>query len=78
MQEPDRSLDFHLTNGRADPVRAAWDCRQFRALGWACRGDLELLGQTLSTMTPEKLTELSAAAAMLGSACEEQLTQRRT
>ncbi|GAA4600002.1 hypothetical protein GCM10023194_81060 [Planotetraspora phitsanulokensis] len=47
------------------------------ALGLAYRGDLESLGPALARMTPEQLVEVSAAAALLGSSCDEELARRR-
>ncbi|WP_433355599.1 hypothetical protein ACQP25_17170 [Microtetraspora malaysiensis] len=46
------------------------------AMGWAYRGDLEQLRSSLATMSPEHVAELSAAAALLTSACDEELQRR--
>ncbi|WP_433426322.1 hypothetical protein ACQP1V_43305 (plasmid) [Microtetraspora malaysiensis] len=46
------------------------------AMGWAYRGDLQQLQATLGAMTPEHVAELSSAAALLTSACDEDLRRR--
>jgi hypothetical protein len=45
-------------------------------MGWAYRGDLEQLRARLEKMPPEFVAELSAAAALLTSACDEELRRR--
>ncbi|MFD1546990.1 hypothetical protein [Nonomuraea guangzhouensis] len=46
------------------------------ALGWAYRGDLERAGDSLAKMDPDQLRELSAAAALLASLADEELSTR--
>lgn len=46
------------------------------ALGWAYRGDLERAGGALAKMDPDQLRELSAAAALLASLADEELSSR--
>lgn len=46
------------------------------ALGWAYRGDLARAGEALAKMDPDQLRELSAAAALLASLADEELSSR--
>ncbi|WP_424533652.1 hypothetical protein ACOZ38_25285 [Sphaerisporangium viridialbum] len=46
------------------------------SMGWAFRGDLEKLREALDAMSPELVAEVSAAAALLGSACDANLARR--
>ncbi|MFI6509179.1 hypothetical protein ACIBCT_16355 [Streptosporangium sp. NPDC050855] len=46
------------------------------AMGWAYRGDLEKTREVLAEMSPEQVAEVSAAASLLGSVCDEELLRR--
>jgi hypothetical protein len=46
------------------------------AMGWAYRGDLDAARRALAVMSPERLQELSAAAALLAGLADEELSSR--
>ncbi|MFI6485179.1 hypothetical protein ACIBH1_45225 [Nonomuraea sp. NPDC050663] len=46
------------------------------AMGWAYRGDVQGLTATLDAMDAELLTELSAAAQLLGSEADQALARK--
>ncbi|MFI6793650.1 hypothetical protein ACIBG4_40600 [Nonomuraea sp. NPDC050383] len=46
------------------------------AMGWALRGDLEATRTALYGMSPDRLREMSAAAAMLAALADEELSAR--
>jgi transcriptional regulator with XRE-family HTH domain len=46
------------------------------AMGWAYRGDLDQLQHALAAMGAEQLRELSAAAALLASVADEEMSSR--
>lgn len=46
------------------------------AMGWAYRGDLTGVRRVLKGMQPDHLAEVSAAASLLASACDEEVQRR--
>jgi hypothetical protein len=46
------------------------------AMGWAYRGELDAARAALKAMSPDQLREMSAAAALLASLADEELSTR--
>ncbi|MFI7449562.1 helix-turn-helix domain-containing protein [Nonomuraea sp. NPDC049714] len=69
LQETAASLQHNIT--RAGHILAAQG-----AMGWAYRGDLDQLQHALAAMGAEQLRELSAAATLLASVADEEMSSR--
>lgn len=46
------------------------------AMGWSYRGDIDATKTALTAMTPDQLREVSAAASLLATLADEELTSR--
>ncbi|MCM6775001.1 hypothetical protein NDR87_26510 [Nocardia sp. CDC159] len=74
---PGERLDAALQRLRESATAAAGTMTAQGAFGWMMRGDLAKARATLVKLSPDKLTEVSAAAAALSALADEVAAEAR-